>query len=270
MKKNYGFLPVEVTPDQYLFGSDQIKGEVLVPDGQWYGYLPEVEYQRQFGLETMNCTVYGTLNCLEMLFKRVFNIEVNHSERFVGIHSGTTPNGNNPHVVAETIRKTAGCVEDMLLPFSESINTWEKYYGPIPLPAQLNKLGLDWVKNYDFKHDWVRYPGLQMTTEELQKTLMEALKYSPLGVSVDAWNQRRGLYYKKKGAVDNHWTTLYGYEKGKHWLVFDSYDSTHKKLEWDYDFGFVKRYTLSKKEVVVNESLWSAILRLLRNIRNIF
>lgn len=265
MKTSYGFLPIEITPDQYIFGSDQIKGEVLVPDGQWFGYLPDIEVQRQFGLETMNCTVYGTLNCIEILFKRVYNVEVNHSERFVGIHSGTTPSGNNPHEVGETIRKKAGCVEDMLLPFSESIDTWEKYYGPNPLPKQLNNLGKEWIKAWDFKHDWVRTPGQTLSPE----LLMEALTYSPLGVSVDAWNQNGEIYFKEKGGVDNHWTTLYGYLEGQYWLIFDSYDSTHKKLAWDYDFQFVKRYTLTKKQPTTNGSIWGAILNFIRSYRNL-
>ncbi len=79
---------------------------------------------------------------------------------------------------------------------------------------------------------------------------MEALKYSPLGVSVVAWRGRDGLFVKDKGEPDNHWTTVVAYKEGEYWLVADSYlvfDSPFKRLAWDYDFGSIKRYSLTPK-----------------------
>ena len=261
--QNHGFKPVEITPDQYIFGSEELGGEVLVPDGQWYGYLPDIEIQKKYGLETMNCTVYGTLNCLEILHSRLFGEEVNYSERYVGVLSGTTKNGNNPHAVAETIRKESGCVEDILLPFSESINTWDKYYGPIP--SQLKKLGKDWLRHYKFGHDWVAFSGSSKTVAQRTDDMKKAMRYSPLGASVYAWQEAEGVFVKPEGKSDNHWVTIYGYEDQKYWFIFDHYDTTHKRLVWDFGFEFVKRYTLEKKVPATN---WFS--RVLDFISNIF
>ena len=73
-------------------------------------------FQAHAPLETMNCTVYGTLNAIETMISRIFHVEPNYSERFIGVLAGTTQGGNSPHKVAETIRK-AGLVPDSALPF---------------------------------------------------------------------------------------------------------------------------------------------------------
>jgi len=263
----HGFQPIEITPDQYIFGSEQLQGVVLREDGQWYGWLPQIEIQRKYGLETMNCTVYGTLNCLEILHKFHFKEEVNKSERFTGIKAGTTQNGNNPHTVAESIRKD-GVVDDIMLPFSESIDTWEKYYGPLPIASQLLKLAKEWLAGYTFGHDWVAFPGSSTAIEQKIDDMKLALRYSPLGASVHAWREKNGLYVKQKGDSDNHWVTVYGYEDGKCWHIFDHYDNVHKKLAWNYDFGFVKRYTLTKNTVVVT-NWFDAILKRIRQFLRI-
>ena len=77
---------------------------------------------------------------------------------------------------------------------------------------------------------------------------MSALRFSPIGVSVFAWvKDTDGLYYKPKGQRDNHFVTLYGYKEGEYWKIFDHYDDTIKRLKWDYDFGFAKRYYIKKR-----------------------
>jgi len=91
-----GFIPDVIYPEDYVFGSGQLRSEMLQPGGQWDEYLPSDELQKRNGLETMNCTVYGTLNCLEILLKRKYGIDENFSERYVGIAAGTTTAGNSP------------------------------------------------------------------------------------------------------------------------------------------------------------------------------
>lgn len=81
---------------------------------------------------------------------------------------------------------------------------------------------------------------------------MSALRFSPLGVSVVAWQEGSdGKFYKESGQSDNHWTTVVGFKKGDYWLSRDSYDGD-KKLDWGYNFGMVKRYTVDQKAPIPN------------------
>ena len=245
---NHGFIPDEIQEEDYVLGSEQLAGELLQPTGQWDEYLPEVELQKRNGLETQNCTVYGTLNALEALYYRKYAERHNFSERYVGVLAETTPQGNSPHKVAEVIRKTSGVIDDVLLPFSEDINEWDEYYSPNPMsPVYMHK-GKRWLTYNVFKHEWV----FKNNAKDKQDRLKEALQYSPVGISVRAWKERNGLYWKDKGEQDTHWCVLYGYEEGEYWKIFDHYDDSFKRLEWDYDFMFAKRFHIEKKTLQRN------------------
>jgi len=224
---NYGFIADTIAPEDYRFGA--ISSPILQENGQWDDFLPEVELQRKNGVETMACTSFGTLNCVETLLKRLFHIEDNYSERYTAILSGTTRNGNSPHKVAQTIRHF-GLINEVDLPFDNSVVSWETFYTPNPMRSKFTRLGIGWLNEWSFEHEWV------------DKDYMKyALKFSPLGVSVFAWSQNVEGLYTKEG-MDNHWCMCYGYKEGEFWKVFDHYDQTHKLLAWDYDFKFIKRY----------------------------
>jgi len=242
--KNYGFIPDEIKPEDYVFGGfSKIKEVgVLQRDGQWSEYLPEKEIQHNKGFDSMNCTNYGTLNCIEALLKKIYDLDVNFSERYTGVLTGTTEVGNTPHKVIEIIRKDSGLILEEMLPFTEDIDSRKKYYSPDPMTAEYLVQGSRFLGKYKIKHEWVFVSG---SIQEKQEKMMDALEYSPLGVSVRAWKEKDGLYVKNKGAGDNHWTAMVGYKKGKFWIIFDSYDNTIKRLHWDYDFGFAKRYSIT-------------------------
>ena len=250
--KGHGLIIDEITPDNYIFGGlTKIEEKKIQWDGQWDRFLPEAELQKRNGLETSNCAVYGTLNAIEILTNRLFGKMENYSERHVGILAGTTERGNSPHKVAETIRYISGLIPDEDLPFDDSIKTREQYFGPNPLPRALVEKGRKWIDGFDFKHEYVFNQGEKYKAE----IMMQALPYSPLGVSVYAWekNEETGLY--EKVGQDNHWLVCYGFEAGLFWKVFDHYDNFHKRLKWDTDFQVVKKYNLSKKQP--KRSFWS-------------
>lgn len=253
--KNYGFIEPEIKDTDYrLCGYTKLSAEVLCPDGQWDDYLPEKEYQNKNGLETSSCVTFGTLNCLEILYKKLYGKEENYSERYIAKLSGTTPSGNSIQTVADTIRKK-GNISEKLLPFSSDINTWDKFFTNIP--EELLLMGQNWLTLFSYGHEYI----FTINNTDKQAKLKEALKYSPCGVSVCAWiKDDNGRYIKPAGTRDNHWVCCYGHscegpQSSWYWKIYDTYDDTHKKLVWDYDFGYAKRYVLQKKSISPAEKL---------------
>lgn len=260
---NHGFIKDIILPEDYVLGAfTKIPEIILQPNGNWMEFLPDIELQRKNDFESMNCTSYGTLNCIETLLNRLFGFgRLNFSERYIGIMAETTQEGNSPQKIIETIRKEAGLLNEELLPFDNSIDSWEKYYSPKPMLKNYIDLGKKWLEDYLILHEWI------FGTNEKNKIsrLKQGLKLSPLGVSVNAWEQEEdGLYFKEKGASDNHWVMLYGYKEGKYWDVFDHYDNTFKQLKWNYDFESAKRYYIEKKKKEIElkkPGIWEKIKR---------
>lgn len=256
-KISYGYIPDKQESHHYYFGSGQIGGQILQIDGQWDLYLPSDEFQN-LGWETYDCTAFGTTNALETLIKRKFGIDTNRSDRALGNMAGTGEAGNSPHTVAETLRKQ-GTVDETTWPFGG--NNIEEYYSPKPLPDNVLKEAKEWLAQYSFNHDWVFQQGTDLETKKV--LIKKALQYSPLGVSVFAWYQNNGLYIRPGGALDNHWVCAYGYvDEGL--KIFDSYDQSHKLVDWD-NIGSAKRYSIEKKSSV-SKSWWDIIKIFFKNL----
>lgn len=253
----YGFKKDEILPEHYKFGAGQLQSDILQPNGQWDQFLPPDEFQNLYGVEPYACATFGTLNGAETLAHRLYGRVENFSDRFLAAISGTAAaRSNSPHTVAEFLRKT-GVVHESDWPVTPDIDTFEKYYGPIP--DDVTELARQFVDFFDFGHDWVNTDPA---------SLKNALQYSPIGISMFAWVQGSdGLYYKPAGEADNHFVLLYGYEEGKFWKIFDSYDQTHKRITWDTKFEQAKRYTLKvRTERLPELSRLQRILQILSQI----
>lgn len=229
--------------DHYLFGANNVPMEIIRPNGQYDKDLPADELQNMNGVETWNCPSYGTHNALQILVKAKYDRNFNWSERFTGVLANIIYGfGGSPHTAAEVFR-LKGAISDSLLPFTNKIKTWWQYMSPKPMSQDLLDEGEKWLDQYELKHEWV--------TNLTPEGMMQALKYSPLGVGIYAWYKNNEGYYDNPGRTDQHWTVCYGYEKGKYWKGFDSYDNTHKKIAWNYPWKFVKRYHISAKSTDV-------------------
>jgi hypothetical protein len=230
MTSKYGFIYEPPKDEDWVFGaSSQIPGEVLQPDGQWDKYLPEVELQNR-GFEPYACATFGTLNAIEIILKRKYGFTDNYSDRYVAQKTGTAQKkGNDPQLIAEFIRKN-GDVDESVWPYTNT--SFEEYYADPPV--SLAPKAKTFTDHYVFTHDIVPSDP---------KSMKEALKYSPLGISVFGWiyDEDTDLYTKGEGS-DNHWCLCYGHEDGKYWKVYDTYDNGLKKVEWAHKPMLVKRY----------------------------
>jgi hypothetical protein len=240
MTNKYGFIYSEPKAEDWVFGATgNLSTDILQPDGQWDAYLPEEELQNR-GFEVYACATFGTLNCLETILRRRFGFKDNYSDRYVAKMTDTDKKqGNDPQIIAEFIRHN-GDVDEKDYPYAG--NSFEEYYAPTSI--QLSVKAKKFVTNYDFKHDIVPSDP---------KSMKEALKYSPLGISVRGWvlDDATG-YYKAGEGQDNHWCMCYGYEDEKYWKVFDTYDNTLKKVEWAHRPMLVKRYHVDLSPATVS------------------
>lgn len=250
---NYGYIEDEISSQDYTLGA--LDATVLSPSGQWLLYLPENEVQRKNGLETQNCTVYGTLNALEILLYKQKGVKHNFSERYGGVMAGTKVGGNSPHKVIEVIRNYAGVIDDVVLPFGPDIDTWDEYYSEVTFAHKIQ--GLSWLRKNEVLHEWV----LNEEHEDWQNRLIRSLRYSPLGIAVQAWNNKNGVFVRS--GPDTHWCVLVGYREKEYWIVLDSYDKHLKKLAWDYGFTRAKRYTIKEREKVTTKFILRATQGLL-------
>lgn len=255
---NYGLIIEPPKPEDYVLGGKvSLKGEVLAPDGQWDGYLPETEVQNRNNVEPYSCVSFTTNNCIEILERRLFGARDNWSDRFLASLSGTKERmGNTPNNVAETRRKK-GCVKEEVWPVDSTIDSFDKYYAPVPQNIQTMAIGEG--AQYAFGYEYV-----PLNVESIK----EALLYSPVGFSAYAWaKDENGLFYRPQGLSDIHFCTCYGYEEGKYWKIFDSYlddGMILKKVRWDSVPMMAMRYTLNKQVVV--PSAWDKFISLLKEI----
>ncbi len=237
MFKNYGLINEELFGDEEVFGGSQTL-EILQQDRNWIPFLPIKELQNLFH-ETWGCTVFALLNCFEIWGKRVYGVELNKSDRFSNKMAGTVPNwGNTMRGSFETFPRD-GWVDEAIYPFnSKSV---QEYYQTIPQHI------IDLAKSEGEKVEFSRQIISGVLTPE---KLWDALQYSPLRVTVLAWEEPvNGVYRRSSIDFWNHLVTLVKGEYKKSWWIFDHYDQDIKELSWDFRFGSVDIPTFKFKNM---------------------
>lgn len=215
-------------------------------DADWSKFDSAKELQKRNGFETMNCTNFATYLALIALasFKKYDYFPKNCSERYSGVGTGTTPDGNDPWEVIEKIAMELGAVNEEVLPFSENIHSWDEYYSPKRGTKEfeaLKNIGQQVLRKYEIEPEWAIPPGNSYSPAKKRGLLKEALKRGPVGVSVRAWRKSGGVYVKKVGEADTHWVWLQKYE-GDNPIIRDQYEPFIKKLDKNYDFGVAILY----------------------------
>lgn len=231
-----GYRPSKYQVTDKIFGSENsIQGKPLNVGGHWLTYVPPQNVQQNTGIETEACTTFGTLDAIETLLRFKYKDNTVWSRRFLAYISGTTPSGNNPLVVVNTLAKKGDVpIEDWNI--NATMTTWKDVYAVPPQP--LYTKALEFTAKYVIDHENVT---------PTPASLKAALEFSPLGVAGYAWqlDQSTGFYVTPPNAQPDHWFALVDYVDGDHWIVFDSYEGDIKKLAWDYVFYEAMRYDVS-------------------------
>jgi len=250
----HGFQPWTIEPDQYLLGASALPRDVLQDNGNWQKFLPMQELQQR-KIETYGCTIYNSYAAIETLERRRFAENSEYADRFTYIKTGTKPPGNNPHVIGEAIRKQ-GAIPEAMLAFTDAIETWDEYADPSFITSEIEAMAAQWLIEKSFGHENVFTPA--MDVREKHERLRDALRYSPVALSVVAWKEHNGIYVKDQGEPDNHWTMCFARNSVS--MIFDTYPPFVKQLDPNYDFGFAKRYHIAKipKVVLPPQKRWYA------------
>lgn len=265
-KPNYGLTFNEIDPKRYTLGGIRSLPKFIIrPDRNWMFAVPGFEAQRK-QFETSNCTAFAITEQVETYMKGAFNLDLNYSDRALGMFADTRPPGNDPHEVYEALR-TKGLVPEWMLPFSDDLKNVGEYYSyKGGNETSIKEEGKNWLDKWDFGHEYVFGEN---DTDKAEK-IWEALLYSPVCVSVDAWKKSGRYYIKNKGDRDNHWTlNVVGGEYRKFWVIKDSYiddGSPVKYLAWDYDFNVGKRIYIKRNTTEEQISILTKLLSLLRQM----
>lgn len=237
------YLP-KIKDGHYFLGSGLLGSQESNSNGDWSAFIPTTtdDFQSNKGIDAMDCTVYGTDHALITLMKSVFGQEYRYAQRYIAILTGITQQGGDPHMVAEMIRLN-GEIPYSDLPFDDSIASWNDYYSPKPMSFKLLSEGQNWLNQYSFGHEWV-FDATE-TLAQKQAKITQALKRSPLGMSVSAWfPDGLGGYNQPANAPENHWVECYK-EDVNYYYIFDSYDNTHKKYCKLSNISLCKLYKIS-------------------------
>jgi len=266
MEKNYGLLMDEFNPEHYFLGGGFLGTKEMLPSGDWSPFAPLPELQNRQTFDTFGCARFGTLNALEILFSFVLRENKNFSDRFLCIVSGASRNGDSPHNVAETIRKI-GLIDEIELPFSDDIDSADKYYSPNPMTPAMLKKAKEFLKMYSIGNEWVYPIGTSQTVEEQNNLIIQALKRSPVGASVSAWsvpNENGG--HTQQWAENHYCVILNGIDKD-YWSIYDSYDNIIKKYSKKSKITMAKIYTIRKliieDQVTMFHKFWNWVMSLL-------
>lgn len=226
----------------YVLGVSKIPYIYYNESGDWEPYLPKFEKQRtKRDEETSACTVFASLSQIETLYNFLYNEEPNYSERFTyNLIPIVPPNGTDPQNTHECIRKR-GVIPEQYLPMT---NTLAEYANAGDITGSHLAKGLYWLEKHTYLHEWVWNTGNR--PDNYLEVLKDALKTSPIAVSVTAWREVDGVYVSDTGG-NNHYCLLYKIDDEGYPWVYDTYDFSKKKLAKDHNIRRAKRIHLQKK-----------------------
>lgn len=235
-----GNLIVEKPEEQdHVLGATGPEFEVLVSDGHWSKYAPMHELQRNKNGDTFMCVTFSLNNIHEFLHIRLHGSEINKSDIALGVMSGTVRGqGNSKRAVVETNR-TKGFVFESDYPYTPEM-TLDQVYAAVP--ASITEKALKNLDLYEFGYKWLG--------SNTPKALLEGCKFSPLQVDVNSryrMNAKNHVVWNKADPTYDHEVTLFDYEQGVCWWIFDSESMQFLKFDWNYPFGSPMIHSLKKK-----------------------
>jgi hypothetical protein len=201
--KNSGLIVEAPRPEDWVFGGvSGATGPVIFPDGHgWFKFRPTSENQRNRNFDSFSCVTFSCLKSLSYYIKACYGLDMDFSERFTAVMSGTVPGrGNSIRNVLESIRKQGFVLESDYPSMTDSMTEAQWFAYP---PKSVRDKAL---KNLErWKIEWeVLYTGNPVPHTQI----IEAQKKAVPIITVFAW----ASYYGEGVYLDynypaNHATT---------------------------------------------------------------
>lgn len=243
----------------FVFGAASQDCIAQIPSDERQQYLPKGELQRTAKDDMMDCVTRSALNILETkfnwLFKNKFTVEektwlidngyvnngqIEFSDAFIAILSGTTRNGNSLVAPLHAIHKQ-GLIPKKSLPLEEWMG-FDDYHNSARITPEMTKLGLSflWEIGYDIVKQAIR-------KEFIKKDMIHTAGY--------AWSEPVNGEYPAVDYQPNH---SFAEFKEPSYFIFDNYIDSFdgdwiKKLSPDYSLLEGYRLYIKKKDPVEKE-----------------
>lgn len=169
---------------------------VLQEDGQWDAYKPVYETQFLKYADTFACVTFSSANCLEFLHKRKYETDLNTSDRFIAILSGTKCNFGNWLQNVGNTWNNAGFLYEIEFPSPSQIMNCSEFY--VPLTQEQKDLAKSRLQTYEISYRWITATDW---------AIKQALQFAPVQVVIND---------------GSHAVTCYGYEGDKA-KIYDTY-----------------------------------------------
>jgi hypothetical protein len=284
--KNYGLdwnkqIADEDPEKDWIFGASSVRCIAEVPPKERVNCLPAGEVQQSDKDDMMDCATRGPLNILETKFnwlirnnmlsvraiaflKQFMNDkgQVEISDAFTSIKSGTTKFGNSMKAPLDAIRKF-GIVPKKLLPL-EKWMSWTDFHNVNRITPTIEEIAKQSLLHFNFNYEKV-----------LEKDTKKMLDRDILNLCGFAWPAPVNGIYPKTDNDPNHVFMGLDDDNMLDYLksntdIFDNYidfdDDFIKKLAPDYRFWGQYRLIISENRMTETENLSFMIFLLKRMI----
>jgi len=241
-EKNFGLRTRVIKNGDFVFRTPLgLDLELLQKDRDYSPYLPIWETQIGKYGDTYGCVTFSALNCLEVLFKRKYNIDINFSDNFTVVMSGTEPYvGNYLTEVGDSIRKKHGLLTpESKLTWDSAVHDINYYYDKGRITQEMKDEALAFLDNWAIMYQWI-LPE--------RNAFWDALQYGPIQVTVNtsAKKDENGIYQKVDSNRTSHAIMAYKAVYEEYFECYDHYQNKFKKYAWDFNFGTSFQYSLTK------------------------
>jgi hypothetical protein len=234
---------------------------VINPSGDWTDFLTPFESQSQNNVEPSSCFIEAQQSCIAILLEYVFGIkDSNFSSRFNALLSDGTEQGGDPIKGAKSFKKD-GLISQELMDW-KGVENWQDFHSWTGVDKnKCIEAGKNFLREYDLTYKIIVERDIPLKTKYV--LLKEALKTSPVAISVYAWVERDGKYYKPEGMRDTHLTTaiVLKVTDNNEIIVKDTYEPFIKTLEKDTDFEFAIGWSVKKKDPLAIHKSYLEILK---------
>lgn len=250
---------------EYQFGSV----DPVNPSGDWNTPITPFEEQRINNVEPSDCYVQASQSAIASYLELLYNIkDSDFLADFNALLSNGTPTGGDPLKGAYSIKN------DGLIPQSmrdrTGLQSWDEYHSWKGMDKdKCIAKGKEEARQTYKKYKIISEKGDSL--EDKYAKLKDGLTRYACVVSVAAWFERDGKYYKPKGYDDTHLVQVLSINENNEITIKDTYAPHIKVLEANTDFDFSMGWVIRKKspEEILNDTQKSLIIILMQYVANL-